>query len=231
MFVLPVLKSAALITPLLIAACTSAAASTTPVPGPPITVDQLQRAEPVSFEKEILPVLQKNCLACHSASERQGGLILETPAGILKGGDNGPAVTPGNSANSLLLKLAAHQQEPVMPPADNDVAAANLSPAQLGLLKLWIDQGAKGTGGIDSLSPLAMQNLPQRLQPVQAVVLAPDGQVVAFSRGSRIHLHHVGSGQRLATLADPALGNDGIAHRDLVQSLAFNPDEIGRAHV
>ena len=111
-----------------------------------------------------------------------------------------------------------------MPPADNDVAAANLSPAQLGLLKLWIDQGARGTGGIDSLSPLAMQNLPQRLQPVQAVVLAPDGQVVAFSRGSRIHLHHVGSGQRLATLADPALGNDGIAHRDLVQSLAFNPD-------
>ena len=103
MFVLPVLKSAALITPLLIAACTSAAASTSPVPGPPITVDQLQRAEPVSFEKEILPVLQKNCLACHSASERQGGLILETPAGILKGGDNGPAVTPGNSANSLLL--------------------------------------------------------------------------------------------------------------------------------
>jgi WD40 repeat protein len=224
MCVLPVLKSAALITPLLIAACTSAGFSRTPAPGPPITVDQLQRTEPVSFEKEILPVLQKNCLACHSASERQGGLILETPAGILKGGDNGPAVTPGNSANSLLLKLAAHQQEPVMPPADNDVAAADLSPAQLGLLKLWIDQGAQGTGGIDSLSPLAMQNLPQRLQPVQAVVLAPDGQVVAFSRGSRIHLHHVGSGQRLATLADPALGTDGIAHRDLVQSLAFNAD-------
>ena len=193
-------------------------------PGPPLTIDQLQRSEPVSFEKEVLPILQKNCLACHSASERQGGLILENPAGILKGGDNGPAAVPGNASGSLLLKLAAHQQEPVMPPADNDVAASNLAPAQLGLLKLWIDQGARGTGGIDSLSPQSMQTLPQRLQPVQAVVLAPDGQTVAFSRGSRIHLHHVGSGQRLATLTDPALGPSAVAHQDLVQSLAFNPD-------
>ncbi|MFN5053660.1 MAG: c-type cytochrome domain-containing protein [Planctomyces sp.] len=200
------------------------AASAAPVPGPPITIEQPQRSEPVIFEQEILPILQKNCLACHSASERQGGLILETPAGILKGGDNGPAAVPGNAGGSLLLKLAAHQQEPVMPPADNDVAAGNLTPAQLGLLKLWIDQGARGTGGIDSLSPHAMQSLPQRLQPVQAVVLAPDGQTVAFSRGSRIHLHHVGSGKRLATLADPALGESAIAHQDLVQSLAFNAD-------
>ncbi|MFN9035967.1 MAG: c-type cytochrome domain-containing protein, partial [Planctomyces sp.] len=159
------------------------AASAAPVPGPPITIEQPQRSEPVIFEQEILPILQKNCLACHSASERQGGLILETPAGILKGGDNGPAAVPGNAGGSLLLKLAAHQQEPVMPPADNDVAAGNLTPAQLGLLKLWIDQGARGTGGIDSLSPQAMQSLPQRLQPVQAVVLAPDGQTVAVSRG------------------------------------------------
>ena len=193
-------------------------------PGPPITVEQLQRSEPVVFEKEILPILQQNCLACHSASERQGGLILENPAGILKGGDNGPAAVPGNANGSLLLKLAAHQQEPVMPPEDNDVAAKVLSSAQLGLLKLWIDQGARGTGSIDSLSPQSMQTLPQRLQPVQAVVLAPDGQTVAFSRGSRIHLHHVGSGQRLASLTDPALGPSAVAHQDLVQSLAFNPD-------
>lgn len=61
------------------------AASAAPVPGPPITIEQPQRSEPVIFEQEILPILQKNCLACHSASERQGGLILETPAGILKG--------------------------------------------------------------------------------------------------------------------------------------------------
>ena len=46
--------------------------------GPPITIETIQRAESVNFEKEILPILQKNCLACHSAGERQGGLILES---------------------------------------------------------------------------------------------------------------------------------------------------------
>lgn len=186
-------------------------------------------AEAVSFDQEILPLLRKNCLACHSAAERQGGLILETPASILKGGDSGPAALPGKGADSLMLKLAAHQQEPVMPPEGNDVAALNLTPAQLGLLQLWIDQGARGTGGIDSLSPRSLQLVSPRLQAVQAVAVTADGQYVALGRGNRIHLHHVPTGQLVTTLADAAAGaaadaSSALAHRDLVQSLAFNTD-------
>lgn len=197
--------------------------------GPPITVEVLQRTDAVSFEQEILPILRKNCLACHSAAERQGGLILETPAAILKGGDSGPAAVPGKGLESLMLKLAAHQQEPVMPPEGNDVAALNLTGAQLGLLRLWIDQGARGTGGIDTLSPRSMQAVSQRLQAVQAVAVTPDGQYVAFGRGNRIQLHHVPTGQLVTTLGDPAAGAapdaaSALAHRDLVQSLAFNTD-------
>ncbi|MFM7058473.1 MAG: c-type cytochrome domain-containing protein [Planctomycetota bacterium] len=197
--------------------------------GPPITVETLQRSDAVSFEQEILPLLRKNCLACHSAAERQGGLILETPAAILKGGDTGPAAVPGKGMDSLMLKLAAHQQEPVMPPEGNDVAALNLTPAQLGLLRLWIDQGARGTGGIDSLSPRSLQLVSPRLQSVQAVAVTADGQYVAFGRGNRIHLHHVPTGQLVTTLGDAAAGAaadaaSAFAHRDLVQSLAFNTD-------
>lgn len=191
----------------------------------PITIETLQRTDNVSFEKEILPILQKNCLACHSASEKQGGLVLESPSAILKGGDNGPAVVPGKSADSLLLKLSAHQAEPVMPPADNDVAASNLTPGQLGLIRLWIDQGAKGTGGVESLSPRQMAALPKSLQAVQALSVTQDGQYVAFSRGNQILLHHVPTGQLITTLNDPALApTSGGAHRDLVQSLTFNVD-------
>jgi WD40 repeat protein len=197
--------------------------------GPPITIETLQRTDVVSFEQEILPLLRKNCLACHSAAERQGGLILETPASILKGGDSGPAAIPGKGLESLMLKLAAHQQEPVMPPEGNDVAALNLTGAQLGLLRLWIDQGARGTGGIDSLSPRSLQAVSPRLQAVQAVAVTSDGQYVAFGRGNRIHLHHVPTGQLVTTLGDPAAGAapdaaSALAHRDLVQSLAFNTD-------
>jgi WD40 repeat protein len=198
-------------------------------PGPPITIENLQRSDAVSFEQEVLPVFRRNCLACHSAVERQGGLILESPASILKGGDSGPAAIPGKGLDSLLLKLAAHQAEPVMPPEGNDVAASNLTPAQLGLIKLWIDQGARGSGSFDTLSPKAMQAVASRLQPVQAVALTPDGQYVAYGRGNRIHLHHVPTGQLITTLGDAAAGNapdaaSALAHSDLVQSLAFNTD-------
>ncbi|MEY3458304.1 MAG: hypothetical protein RL215_1461, partial [Planctomycetota bacterium] len=198
-------------------------------PGPPITIDNPQRSDAVSFEQEILPVFRRNCLACHSAVERQGGLILESPATILKGGDSGPAAVPGKGLESLLLKLAAHQTEPVMPPEGNDVAAANLTPAQLGLIKLWIDQGARGSGSFDALSPKSMQAVATRLQPVQAVALTADGQYVASGRGNRIQLHHVPTGQLVTTLGDAAVGSatdsaPPFAHSDLVQSLAFNTD-------
>lgn len=191
----------------------------------PISIDVLQRTDAVSFEKEILPILQKNCLACHSASEKQGGLVLESPAAILKGGDSGAAVVPGKSADSLLLKLSAHLAEPIMPPADNAVAASNLSPGQLGLIRLWIDQGAKGTGGVESLSPRQMAALPKSLQAVHAISLTQDGQYVAFNRGNQILLHHVPTGQLVTTLNDPSLATTSAgAHRDLVQSLTFNVD-------
>ena len=103
--------------------------------GPPIAIETIQRTEPVNFEKEILPILQKNCLACHSASEKQGNLILESAQGILKGGDTGAAAVPGKGLDSLLLKVASHQIEPVMPPEGNDVAASNLTSQELGSIR------------------------------------------------------------------------------------------------
>ncbi|MEJ7592758.1 MAG: c-type cytochrome domain-containing protein [Planctomycetaceae bacterium] len=193
--------------------------------GPPIAIDILQRAEAVAFEKEVLPILQKNCLACHSASEKQGELVLESPQAILKGGDPGPAVVAGRGAESLLIQMASHQAKTVMPPEGNDVAAGNLTPQELGLVKLWIDQGARGTGGIESMSPKQMRTLPKGITAVQAVTLTQDGQYVAFGRGNQILLHHVPTGQLVTELTDPALASSsGGAHRDLVQSLTFNVD-------
>src|SRR2546429_7961503 len=69
---------------------------------------------------------------------------LETPQTIRKGGESGPAVVPGKPNDSLLLQMASHQKRPLMPPKDNKVAASELKPEELGLIKLWIEQGAKG---------------------------------------------------------------------------------------
>ena len=57
------------------------------------------------FEKKIRPVLATNCYGCHSSKLKtpMGGLTLDTKAGILKGGDSGPAIVPGKPAGSRFL--------------------------------------------------------------------------------------------------------------------------------
>ncbi|MCO6458837.1 MAG: hypothetical protein J5I93_26315, partial [Pirellulaceae bacterium] len=199
----------------------------TPALAAPIPIADVNRATPVEFQKEILPLLQKSCLACHNKSEANGDLVLESPQTMIQGGDSGPAVVPGKSGESLLLKLAAHQQDPLMPPPGNDVAAPALSSQELGLLKLWIDQGARGESEAALLSPARWRPLPPGNHPVLATAVTPDGQFAACGRANQIFIYHVPTGQLLTRLTDPALqaGSDsrpGIAHLDYVQSLAFN---------
>src|ERR1051326_2889578 len=78
----------------------------------PISISDIKRAKPVDFGREIIPVFQRNCLPCHNAKDAKGDLVLETPTTILKGGEDGPAVVPGKGAESMLLKIAAHQAKP-----------------------------------------------------------------------------------------------------------------------
>ena len=184
----------------------------------PLPVAEIQRTSPVDFEKEILPVLSTNCLACHNRTKAKADLVLETPTDILKGGESGPAVVPKKGDDSLLLKVTAHRVDPVMPPKGNKVAAADLNPEQLGLLKLWIDQGATGTIGGASVPTVQWQPLPAGLNSIYAVALTNDGQYAAAARGNEVHVYHLPSARLVARL-----GGAG-AHRDLVQSLAFSPD-------
>src|SRR6478609_9264518 len=93
-------------------------AVSSPLLAAPIAIAEVKHDGDVDFEKEILPIFRRNCLACHSATEAQGDLVLESPQTILKGGSEGPAVVPGKSGDSRLLKLASQQKEPLMPPPD-----------------------------------------------------------------------------------------------------------------
>lgn len=195
----------------------------------PIAIAEIKHEGNVDFEKEILPIFRRNCLACHSATEAESDLVLETPQTILKGGSEGPAVVAMKSAESLLLKLSAHQKEPFMPPPDNDVKAKSLTPEELGLIKLWVDQGA--TGEVKSAGgPITWQPLPPGVNPIFAVAITPDGQYAAAGRANQIFLYHVPSKRELGRLTDPALlqkgiyTQPGVADLDLIQSLAFSPD-------
>ncbi len=65
------------------------------------------------FEKKIRPVLVESCYECHSTSAKKlkGGLYLDTADGLLKGGDSGPGIIPGNPAKSLLITTIRHEDK------------------------------------------------------------------------------------------------------------------------
>jgi len=207
------------------------AAEEQPAPAEPratIPIAPLSRTNTVDFEKEILPIFKSSCLACHNQTTAKAELVLETPQTILKGSENGAVIVPGKSSESLLLQVASHEKKPRMPPKDNKVNAANLTSDQLGLIKLWIDQGA--TGEVRGPPPIVWQPLPAGLNPIYAVAVTRDGQFAACGRANQIFIYHLPSGQLVTRLTDPQLIKDGlydrpgVAHRDLVNSLAFSPD-------
>lgn len=99
----------------------------------------LQAADPVDFQKQIRPVLEAYCLSCHGDEKPKGGLKLTTRGLALKGGDNGPALVPGQSSKSPLYGST------VLPPDHDDVMPPKgdkLVKEQTLLLKNWIEQGA-----------------------------------------------------------------------------------------
>jgi hypothetical protein len=182
-----------------------------------IAIDVPLRTKPVDYEAEIAPILRANCVACHNSKKDSAGLNLESPQTILKGGEHGPAVVAGKGAESLLLNLAAHRQKPIMPPADNKVEAKALTPAQLGLIKLWIDQGA--AGGSSVKRDVAFQALPSGFQPAFAAVVSSDGQFTVCSRGNRVFVYHVPTGKLSATLSDSSL----VVWRSMLRGTSWRP--------
>jgi hypothetical protein len=91
------------------------------------------------FEKKIRPVLVAQCYKCHSAESEKirGGLVLDTREGIRKGGDNGPAVVPGDLKKSLLIKALHHNSDTLkMPPKEK------LSDEVIQDFETWVKMGA-----------------------------------------------------------------------------------------
>ena len=93
---------------------------------------------PMDFAKDIQPLLAAKCYACHGAEKQKGGLRLDLKVATLAGGDNGPVLIPGKSAESKLVHaLAGLGEQGIMPPKDKP-----LTPAEIGKVRAWIDAGA-----------------------------------------------------------------------------------------
>ena len=96
---------------------------------------------PAVSEKDVLPIFQVRCVACHGKRQQEAGLDLRTRASRLKGGRSGPAVLPGNPDQSpIIQKIESGEMPPVELQLANSVRPATA--AELKLLRRWIAAGA-----------------------------------------------------------------------------------------
>jgi WD40 repeat protein len=187
-------------------------------------------AREATFEKDVLPMLQANCIACHNRTVAESDLILESPETMLAGGASGAAIDLETPEDSLLLQLAAQSEEPVMPPVDNDVRARRLTDAQLNTIQQWIAGGAKRADPATLVS-LSWSPISPALVAVYALDLDWHGRFLAAGRGGRITVYDRAVPEQQYVLADTSLnylaspGAPGVAHRDFVQAVAFHPQK------
>src|SRR5690242_3794278 len=97
-----------------------------------------QPAASVNFNRDVHTLLAARCLACHSQEKRSGGLSLAAYDDVLNGGRSGPAVKPGNSAGSLIVKRITGADATRMP-----LGQPALTHEEIGIITAWIDQGAR----------------------------------------------------------------------------------------
>jgi hypothetical protein len=132
------------------------------VAGPP--ADQIE-----FYENNIRPLFADNCYLCHSekAQKIKGGLRLDSPEALVKGGNSGSAIVPGNPEASLLIKAVRYTDPDLhMPPKDKKLAQN-----QIALLENWVKMGAplptsaSGTGKVTDVAKARARHW--AFQPVQ----------------------------------------------------------------
>lgn len=172
----------------------------------------------IDYAKDIEPILAQNCIKCHGPDKQKSGLRLDSREAALKGGDEGVAIVPGKSAESLLIKLVAGvDPDNVMPPPK----AEPLSKEQVAILRAWIDQGVKWTEKVvEAPKPRDWQPLKGQTSWVTSIAYTPDGGTLATGGGhtlvfkpGEVKLWDLANGKERGTLA---------GHSSTVWSVAFD---------
>jgi len=90
----------------------------------------------VSFAKEVQPIFEQSCVKCHGGSDgKKGGLSLKTYDDLMKGGEDGQVIAPGDAANSMLVQAIEAGKMPKRAP--------KLPQAQIDAIAAWVQAGAE----------------------------------------------------------------------------------------
>jgi hypothetical protein len=160
---------------------------------------------PVTFQKDVQPVIKKHCVTCHNADRPRGELDLSSYAALMNGGVSGKVAVAGKPDDSPVYTLAAHLDDPKMPPNKPKIPQRELD-----TIKAWIAGGlvekATGaasadprpatTGGLGRATPLI------RSTAITALAVHPTSSQIALPGRQQILLFDLG-GRLLGALAFP----------------------------
>ena len=138
-------------------------------------------AEPVTFERDIAPLLKRHCVKCHGPAKQEAKLNLSVPGGLIRGGTNGTSVLPHDADGSLIWQRVTSDEMPPEGP---------LNAQEKQLLKQWIVDGTQGLGKLDvevsdhwAFRQLAAQRLSARPSVPDAAYPATQSPVDQFLLG------------------------------------------------
>jgi mono/diheme cytochrome c family protein len=128
------------------------ASRATPAPSPSATTQPAPAAEPLVFQDVVLPILKERCVECHGPDKTKGGLKLDSFTAMAAGGEDGPALRPGDGAHSPLVDrmLRPVSDDERMPPEGKP----GPSPAQIDVIRFWVNRGGSESLRVrDALPP------------------------------------------------------------------------------
>jgi WD40 repeat protein len=164
------------------------------------------------FARDVMPIIETNCLRCHNTAEQKGGLLLESYEDLMRGGDDGSPIVAGQADDSPLIRQVEGRVKPKMPPK------ADLRPEDIATLRAWIAAGAKYSPSrrvsLDEKVP-ALAQTASLLAEVPSMAFSPDGKELAVAGYREVRRFAMPSGQERSAVKGMA---------DQVRTLAWSPD-------
>jgi hypothetical protein len=172
---------------------------------------------PVSFIRDVAPILKENCFACHDSKKRSGKYDMTTFERLMAGGPDGEPVAPGKPEESDFHALLVTADDRRMPPRDKGEAVPK---AKADVIARWIKEGAKLDAGVDPKADL-VRELRVRWTPpappaayrfpvvVNALTFTPDGKHLVIGGHHELTVWEAATGKllkRVHTRAERAYG-------------------------
>ena len=187
---------------------------TDPPPGDPPTADPRASTGSISFARDVKPIFEAKCIACHGESKKKGGLSLASEATITAGGRNGPVFVAGDPAGSEMLRRLR------LPPDDEDhmppASKPQPSREEIDRIEAWISAGARfeGTAGAAPAKPEPPATEAPKTgalgaeAPAAPVETAADPAAIEALKAKLVHVEPVAKGSNLWLVSFSAVARD-----------------------